>query len=239
MPVLRPLYQDPFAPVLYESKELEVVEEQQNYIKEILRTACSDSRFAQKAYASILLVLTAGPTPLPEITSISPNTAKVGDASFTLTVTGSNFDAGAAIIWNGTVMTTQFVSDTSLTTNVDMAPLISAGIISVSVQNSNATISNSMAFDLQPTDPIALSNSSEARKARIKEIEEPKRRILARDETSKQSLVGEFPTKSTLPSGTDTDFKASSGKPSGSASAISRTDEMNHQEAMKSSLKDK
>ncbi len=53
-------YLDPFNPVLLgrDSKTFDPSIEQQNLIKHILSYACSDSRFAQKAYSAIMQVLT-------------------------------------------------------------------------------------------------------------------------------------------------------------------------------------
>jgi len=51
------LYIDPFAPALKNSPSLDPSIEQLQYIEAILKKACSDSRFVQKAYDSIILVL--------------------------------------------------------------------------------------------------------------------------------------------------------------------------------------
>jgi hypothetical protein len=59
-------YQDTFKPTLMSAESLAfpVSVEQKLAIKEILRTACSDTRFAEKAYDAIEYVLTTGPAPL-------------------------------------------------------------------------------------------------------------------------------------------------------------------------------
>lgn len=56
--------------------------------------------------------------PLPAISSLSP-TSVVGATTFTLTVNGSNFVSGAVIKWNGTNMTTTYVSSTQLTATIN------------------------------------------------------------------------------------------------------------------------
>lgn len=57
-------HMDAYRPVLLESPRLEASQEQLHYIAEILRVSCSDSRFAQKAYAAIERVLS---NPDPEL----------------------------------------------------------------------------------------------------------------------------------------------------------------------------
>ena len=56
-----PLGKDPYNPVLREERPLDVSLEQKEYIQDILNVACSDSRFAQKAYAAIMRVLEGAP----------------------------------------------------------------------------------------------------------------------------------------------------------------------------------
>ena len=101
MPTLRALYQDPFAPILFSSEKLEVSLEQQEYIKLILNKACSDTRFAEKAYASILIVLTQGGVKPPVVTSLNPSSVKIGEPAFDIHVIGSNFTDSSKILFNG------------------------------------------------------------------------------------------------------------------------------------------
>ena len=165
MELVRARHIDPFEPVLLntETQTLDVTPEQSEYIKDILNKACSDSRFAQKAYASIMLVLTVGPTAIPEVTSLNPTTAVLGSESFLLRVSGKNFDEGSQIIWNGSPETTTRISDTELTTGVDMSTAAVAIDLPVIVQNSKGVMSEPMTFSL--TDPATrTSEKSELEK---------------------------------------------------------------------------
>jgi hypothetical protein len=89
----------------------------------------------------------------PVLTTLAPNTATLGDPSFTLSVQGTNFDDGAVIVWNGSDEVTTFVSATEVTTEVDMATATTAIPISVQVRNLDATLSNTLQFQL--VDPPA------------------------------------------------------------------------------------
>lgn len=75
------------------------------------------------------------PNPVPTLTSLSPNTAQVNGAAFTLTVNGTNFINGSVVRWNGNARTTQFVSATQLTAQITAADIASTGTAQVSVFN--------------------------------------------------------------------------------------------------------
>jgi hypothetical protein len=132
MPLLR---SDPFAAVMLASVPLEVSEEQKMYVKEILNVACSDSRFAEKAYIAISRVLMGLPTKIPIISSLTPNSAEIGDPSFTLHVHGQNFTSTSVIVFNGGEESTTFVGPTELTTGVDMTTATTPIAVPVAVRD--------------------------------------------------------------------------------------------------------
>lgn len=70
---------------------------------------------------------------LPTITSLAPATTVAGSASFTLTVNGTGFVSGSVINFNGTALTTSFVSATQLTATVAAAAVTTAGTYNVTV----------------------------------------------------------------------------------------------------------
>ena len=146
MSVVHALYQDPFSPVLLESPALNVTLEQKKYIKQILDRACSDSRFAQKAYDSITLVLTGGSVRVPTVTQLIPNSAEIGDASFTLHVKGTNLKTGSIIVFAGVEEPTTHVSDSELTTGVDMSVWLGADVLPVQVLSPDGVLSNEVSF---------------------------------------------------------------------------------------------
>lgn len=73
----------------------------------------------------------------PVLSSLSPTTAALGSADFTLHVTGTGFVSADQINWNGTNEPTTYVSATELTTQVNMATAVVAAEIPVKVRNSN------------------------------------------------------------------------------------------------------
>src|SRR5207248_2949734 len=69
---------------------------------------------------SATLTLTIN-NPVPTTTSISPASTTAGSAQFTLTVNGTNFVSTSTVYWNGSPLTTTFVSSTQLTAIVPAA----------------------------------------------------------------------------------------------------------------------
>ena len=153
MPVVKSLYLDPFAPVLFNSPPLNVTIEQQEYIKDILRKACSDSRFVEKAYMAIVGVLTMGNVEPPVVTSLSPSSATIGDAPFDVHVHGSGFDLNSKILFNGIEEPTTMVSQGELTTGVNMPLWTAPAVVPVSVINSNGIVSQSQNFTFNASSP--------------------------------------------------------------------------------------
>jgi hypothetical protein len=71
--------------------------------------------------------------PAPALTSISPTSANAGASALTLTVNGSNFVNTSVVNWNGSALTTTYVSATQLTASVSATLLANAGTASVTV----------------------------------------------------------------------------------------------------------
>lgn len=75
----------------------------------------------------------------PMVDGISPNVAAAGGPAFTLTVTGINFAASAAVQWNGAALATTFVNAGQLTAVVPANLIASAGSASVTVLSGGVT----------------------------------------------------------------------------------------------------
>jgi hypothetical protein len=98
---------------------------------------------------------------MPNIAALVPNATTTGNTlgANGLMVTGTNFNGNAAINWNGTALTTTFVSGTQLTATIPAADVASAGTAAVTVTNPGtpggvygggtaAETSNSMTFTI-------------------------------------------------------------------------------------------
>jgi RHS repeat-associated protein len=87
--------------------------------------------------------------PALSISSLGPDSTAPGGAAFTLTVNGTSFASGAVVEWNGTSLTTSFVSATQLTASVPAALIASAGIATITVANPGAVTSGGVGFPIQ------------------------------------------------------------------------------------------
>jgi hypothetical protein len=72
---------------------------------------------------------------VPTLAALAPSTATAGSAGFTMTVNGSNFSTTAAVNWNGTALTTTYISAAQLMATVSAADIASAATVPVTVTN--------------------------------------------------------------------------------------------------------
>ena len=73
--------------------------------------------------------------PVPTLSSIAPNSDTAGGAGFTLSLTGTNFNATSVVYWGATALTTTYGSTTALTAAVTATQVASAGSAAVTVVN--------------------------------------------------------------------------------------------------------
>ncbi|MDE2206225.1 MAG: hypothetical protein KGK12_06255 [Armatimonadetes bacterium] len=92
--------------------------------------------------------------PPPVLISLSPSSALVGSGAFTLTVNGTGFQNGAIVRWNGSALTTSYVSSTEIRAAVPAANLSSAGFGSVTAVNPRSNVSNALTFTIDNPAPI-------------------------------------------------------------------------------------
>src|SRR6266513_2042886 len=81
--------------------------------------------------ATVVITINAAPT----ISSLNPTCVTPGGPQFTLTVNGTNFVSTSTVNWNGTALTTTFVSSTQLTAAVPASLIATAGTASITVAN--------------------------------------------------------------------------------------------------------
>jgi trimeric autotransporter adhesin len=73
--------------------------------------------------------------PKPAPASLSPSSIKHGGWNLLLTVNGTDFVPGASVTWNGTALTTAYVSPTQLSVYVPYTDITSASTASIVVSN--------------------------------------------------------------------------------------------------------
>ena len=97
--------------------------------------------------------------PAPAVTSLDPAGVTAGAAGFDLVVIGRDFLPGAAVLWNGTPLTTRRDSDTRLTAGVSATLVAAPGVATVSVRNGGAGApeSNARSFTIGNPVPVVTS----------------------------------------------------------------------------------
>ena len=96
--------------------------------------------------------------------SLNPSSAVAGSPAFTLTVNGGGLNSlifsGAVVQWNGTPLTTTYVSSTQVAAQVPASLIAAAGTASVTIVNPGASPSNALVFTIVPASPPALTSLS-------------------------------------------------------------------------------
>src|SRR2546426_690582 len=103
--------------------------------------------------------------PVPQIASLSPNSTAVGEAAFTLIVTGTGFISGSVVRWNRADRTTTFVSSSQLTATISANDIAVSGTFQVTVFNPSpgGGTSNALTFTINnpaPTLSLIAPNSA-------------------------------------------------------------------------------
>jgi sugar lactone lactonase YvrE len=98
---------------------------------------------------------------LPAISGLSPSSATAGGATFTLTISGTNFLSGATVTWNGTALTTTFVSASQVTAAVPGSLIATTGTASVTVTTAGGT-SAGATFTINPPPTITTLSPNSA-----------------------------------------------------------------------------
>ena len=89
----------------------------------------------------------------PTVSGLSPSSATVGGASFTLTVHGNNYVNGSTVRWNGSSRPTTFVSESQLMATITTSDIANIGTASVTVLSPSGDISNGMNFEVRNAGP--------------------------------------------------------------------------------------
>ena len=83
----------------------------------------------------------------PSITELVPNSVPDNSVPFALTVNGTNFLTDAIVVWNGTPLSTTFVTSNQLVAVLGATNLMNAGLVRVYVRTGGLN-SNTVDFDV-------------------------------------------------------------------------------------------
>jgi hypothetical protein len=90
-------------------------------------------------------------TTAPTLAALVPDTVALGAPSFTLQVTGTGFTAQSVIVFAGHDEPTTVVSDTELTTGVDMTVWLAPDVVPVTVRNADGQVTDPVSFTFTET----------------------------------------------------------------------------------------
>ena len=98
----------------------------------------------------------------PTVSLLNPAAASLGGPAFGLTVNGSGFVSGATVLWNGSALTTTFVSSSDLSAEVPSGLLDLSGSATIVVENPDSSESGAITFTIngQTTSILSISPSS-------------------------------------------------------------------------------
>jgi len=90
-----------------------------------------------------------GTNTAPTLTSSSSPTLTQGSGNTLLTLTGTNFQPGVAVTWNGSYRTTAIVSSTQITVAIPSSDLATAGTGSLVAMNPGSPVSSQLTITVQ------------------------------------------------------------------------------------------
>lgn len=100
------------------------------------------------------LVATTGITPAPTLTSFAPVYAPAGRNDMVLSIHGTSFMYGCAVNWNGTPLSTTYVSQTLVKINVPGSLLAHTGTANITVVNPDGTTSVPATYSVIGEQPV-------------------------------------------------------------------------------------
>lgn len=103
--------------------------------------------------------IVAGPSPIPQITSLSPSGVFTGAGQFTLTVTGTNFVSQSGVNVNGSARQTAFVNATTLRAAILASDVENGGALQIVVVNPPPGGGSSNTVSLSVTNPFPILGS--------------------------------------------------------------------------------
>ena len=108
---------------------------------------------------SLTFTITPAPSPVPQITSLSPSGVVTGSGQFTLTVRGTNFVSQSIVTVNGASRQTGFANSTFLQATILASDVATGGALPIAVMNPQPGGGSSNVFSLSVTNPVPIIGS--------------------------------------------------------------------------------
>lgn len=104
----------------------------------------------------LTFIIDPAPSPVPQITSLSPSGVTTGAGQFTLTVRGTNFVSPSMVMVNGASRPTAFQNSTSLQATIFASDVAAGGSLPITVLNPPPGGGSSNVFMLSITNPVPV-----------------------------------------------------------------------------------
>ena len=131
------------------------------YTDTVTVKGCYDRACTQQVSGSprnVSVTYTVSPPP-PFVSTLNPSSIQAGAPAFVLIVNGSQFVSQSQVLWNGTALSTTYVSSSQLTAQVPAQDVATAGTVNVQVATGQVD-SNVVTFTVAPLGPFALTSIS-------------------------------------------------------------------------------
>jgi WD40-like Beta Propeller Repeat len=105
---------------------------------------------------TLTFIINPAPSPVPQITSLSPSGVSTGSGQFTLNVRGNNFVSPSIVTVNGASRPTAFQNSTYLQATIFASDVATGGSLPIAVINPQPSGGSSNVFALSVTNPVPL-----------------------------------------------------------------------------------
>ena len=105
---------------------------------------------------TLTFIIDPAPSPVPQITSLSPSGVTTGAGQFTLVVRGNNFVSPSIVMVNGASRPTGFVNSTYLQATILASDVAAGGSLPITVLNPPPGGGSSNVFMLSVTNPVPV-----------------------------------------------------------------------------------
>jgi len=103
---------------------------------------------------SLTFTITPAPSPIPQISQLSPSGVSTGSGGFTLNVQGSNFVSESVVTANSAPRLTGYLNSTQLQAQILASDVANGGTVQIAVTNPQPGGGSSNSFALTVTNPI-------------------------------------------------------------------------------------
>jgi uncharacterized protein (TIGR03437 family) len=115
---------------------------------------------ASNSGLSVPVTLIVSGSPALTVSDLNPSSAAAGGPAFTLTVNGSGYVPGSTVQWNGSPLTTSYVSGAQLTAPVSASLIATPGSPGVTVVNPGGAASNAVKFTVNSQSGLSIVTGS-------------------------------------------------------------------------------